>query len=204
LRVREFALDRHGVERRHGDEFGVAAVALAAEIAGLGPVRRVLRVAQPGIDQDPLAEARRGHAGAEGDDAAGHIGALNARKARAWLAQGGIVLSRRRKSSHAAAAGRLGHRAAVPGGAGVDVGVVHAAGADPNQRLAGRGPGQRHVVAKLQLVEPAVAGQHHGAHALGQGHGRIRPRSGQPDSASISARTLRAMRKLSTPAGTPQ
>jgi hypothetical protein len=63
--------------------------------------------------------------------------------------------------------GRLGVLVGAVGAlAHPDVGVVHAAGADLDQRLASGRPGHRHVVAVDQLVEAAVTGQQHGLHGL--------------------------------------
>ena len=177
------AVDPRG---RHHDVLREAAVALAAEHVDGARVAVPSRRSSRGRPAPGCRPARR--RAVRGDHAARHVAALHAREVER------------------AEPARLAVRV-VGGAVGAlarpEVGVVAAGGGDAHQHLVGPGDGDRHA-ARLDDVEPAVAGDHRGSHALGQrrrgrlgrlrrsrGHGSsMAPRHGPGRSRAVDRRLV--------------
>ena len=144
--------------------FGKAAVYLRAEIDHIE--RR--GAPEHGFDQDPFAHPPLIGAGAHRGDPAASIRALNARELKGG-ARPAVVLGFG-NATGSAKLGRLGHGFGIPADPGVDIGVVDPRRANPDQDFTRPRQRHRHIIAQVQLVEPAVAGQQDRAHDGGNGH----------------------------------
>jgi hypothetical protein len=144
-----------GVLRRRRHVLGIAAVAAVADVIDVGEAV-VVAVVQAEVEQDALADPARRHARAGGHDAAGRIGALDARKRQG----GGGTTSPGRDGIgiFVRAIGAQSHP---------DVRVVHAAGQHFDQHFAGCRLRHRHVGAIDKPIQAAMPGEQHGMHRRG-------------------------------------
>ena len=164
--IREIAVDHMDVPYVGNRVVGEAAVAFGAEVAAFLTVERVVPVAQPAIHQHTPAQERGVASRAQGDHAPADVRALNTRKgnclaAPACVRVAGII---RRLTG-----GGIGDASRVPRRTGIDVGVVEPAGVHRDKQLTGLRTGPRPVLVETEPVKSAMAGQHHGAHDVGQG-----------------------------------
>jgi len=137
-----------------------ASVTLAAEIPGLGRIVRIIRVAQPAVDDNPLADATFRNTGPDRHDLSADIGTLNARKRQRRAGPS-------RRLSFGVGKARLPairrdpglNVFVVPGRAGIDIRVIERGRAHADQNLAVAWNRHRPILVKFQLIQPAMAGQ---------------------------------------------
>ncbi|EGE59287.1 hypothetical protein RHECNPAF_23300106 [Rhizobium etli CNPAF512] len=151
-----------GVFGRQRHIFGITAVAAMAHVIDVGKAV-VVAVVDREIDHDALADAFWVDAGADADDMADRIGALDAGEGQrialpAPSGDGGRIV--------------LG---AVSALAHPDVGVVHAAGGDADQHFALRRRRDGHLPVIDELVQSAMTGQQYGRHLFRDRHAGCSP-----------------------------
>ena len=161
--IRERAIDPQRIAGLGGGIFRKTAVPLRSE--GDEIIRPRARRAVHGPDQNPLADAALIDTRAHGHDLSAAIGPLDARKTQCarpsaiGVRRAAVALARRR-------AGVAAHRFGIPARARVHIRVVHRRRADANQHLPRGRRWQRDILAPLQLVQAAMAGQQHRFHGL--------------------------------------
>src|SRR5437879_3509158 len=154
--------------------FRVPTVALTPEILRLGKIVGLGFVMEPRIDHDPFTNPRCGNATPHLDDPADDIAALDERETDSVAAPGISICADRFKTGSATGPSDAGGDGlAVPGRASVDIGVVHAAGADLDQHFTRTWDRHRHVIAIVEFVDATMPGQENCSHGARNAHGSL-------------------------------
>ena len=194
--IRPVAADRQGVGGEGLGELGEGAVAFRSE--GPGGERAAGRTGGlEGANQNPFADPAVGNAGADGDDVAAAIRALNPGEGEGRARPPGIVGIGPGIAGGGARRSVAPHRLGVPGRARVDVGVVHRRRPHPDQHLAGARCRHGKVFAPVQLVQAAMAGQQNAVHRVRDAHTPSPPQGFGRQ--SRSRRTAHGFRSASRP-----